>query len=287
MEAVEIHLPGGIPVGEHWYRNAWVKPITGYEEEFLLREGRLIPPAARVTQLLTRCLSRLGPLQPVEVDVVRRLSVGDREALLLHLRRLTLGERMSCLFSCPNCGLKMDLDLQITELLLPAYPRDKTVHEVQINEGTNSYHVVFRLPNGEDQEAVAALAAESVELAAETLLRRCIERVTCADGEQLASAPAVVLREVSAKMAELDPQAELLLDLTCTECAAGFVVPFDVADYVCREIAGQEHEFYRELHMLSFHYHWNESSILGMSRHKRQIYLDLLAEEISRGGRDA
>lgn len=242
-------------------------------------------PAARVTQLITRCLHRLGPVEPVSADLVRQLSVGDREALLLHLRRLTLGGSMSCVLSCPACVKKMDLDLQIDELLLPPYAGGQQLHEADIGEGGNSYHVVFRLPNGEDQEAAAALAAESLDAAAELILRRCIESVISDDGEKHTDIAPAILSNLPAKMAALDPQAEILLNLSCPECEAGFEVPLDVADYVCRELATDEREFYREVHALCFHYHWNEETVLGLSRRKRRIYLELLADELTKGGR--
>lgn len=283
MEAIEIQLPAGISVDGQWCRNVWLKPLTGHEEEFLLQEGKSLPAAARVTQLLTRCVQRVGPLEPVGVETVRRLSVGDREALLLHLRRLALGERVSCLLSCPRCAKKMDLDLQIDELLLPAYAEAKASHRAAIREGDEIYYVTFRLPNGEDQEAVAALAADSVESAAAVLLQRCIQEITTASGGRSLETPSVVLRELPGKMAELDPQAEVLLDLTCPECQVQFVVPFDITDYVCREINENEYDFYRQVHSLSYHYHWNEDAILGMNRRKRQIYLTLLADELSGG----
>ena len=96
---------------------------------FLVAHCRsLLAAAARVTQLLVRCLRRLGPVEPVRTDLVRQLIVGDREALLLHLRRLTLGEHMPCLLSCPECGKKMDLNLEVGELLLPTYPSSTNLH---------------------------------------------------------------------------------------------------------------------------------------------------------------
>jgi hypothetical protein len=285
MEAVEVHLPGGVPVGEEWCCSAWLRPATGREEEFLLNEGRQLTAAARATHLIARCLQRLGSVQPVGVELVRRLSVGDREALMLHIRRLTLGERISCLLSCINCGAKMDLDLQIGELLLSPYPHRRQIHAADIADSENSYRVMFRVPNGEDQEAVAGAAIQSVNAAAELMLRRCVEQVDSMDEENLSDVPSIVLSELPTKMAALDPQAELVLDLICPECAAGFVVPFDAGDYVYRELAMQEPEFYREVHALSFHYHWSEDAVLGLSRRKRRIYLELLADDLTRGGR--
>lgn len=284
MEAVEITLPGGVPIGSEWHRSAWLHPVTGSEEEFLLQEGKTLSPAVRVTQLITRCLHRLGPVKPVRAEFVRQLSVGDREALLLHLRRLTLGGRISCLLRCPNCGEKMDLDLQVDELLLPPYARGQRFHEIELSDASNLYHVVFRVPNGEDQEAAVSAAAESIDLAADVVLRRCIQSITDQRGERMAEIPQAVMEQVPETMAALDPQAEVLLDLTCPECRAGFVAPFDAADYICQELAFGERQFYREVHALSFHYHWNEEAILRLTRRKRQIYVALLADELAREG---
>jgi hypothetical protein len=287
MQTVGVHLPGGVSLEQEWCHRAWLRPVTGWEEEFLLDEGRHMSVAARVTQLLARCLVRLGPVEPVGVEQVRQLTVGDREALLLHIRRITLGERVSCSLSCPNCAKKMDLDLLIGELLLSPYPHRKTIHTADISDSDNSYRVTFRVPNGEDQEVIADSVSHSVDAAAELILRRCISQVDSIDAEDLTDLPPVVLRDLPGKMAALDPQAELLLDLICPECASGFEVPFDAGDYVCRELLLQEKEFYREVHALSWHYHWSEDAVLGLSRRKRHIYLELLSDELTRGGRTA
>lgn len=285
MHSVAVTIPGGLASEGRWYRDARLNPLTGRDEEFLLDEGRWLSPAARVTELLARCLDRLGPVQPVDADTVRQLSVGDRESLLLHLRRITLGERLACVLQCPACEKKMDLDLSVTELILPPYPHQTRFHESAIADGDASYRVVFRTPNGEDQEAAAALVGESVATAADLVLRRCVSAIATAGGEAIEGVPDAVRRALPARMAELDPQAEVLLDLTCPECATQFIVPFDIADYLFKEIATQERDFYRGVHWLSIHYHWDEDTILKLGRRKRQIYLELLADEMSGSGR--
>jgi hypothetical protein len=288
MDAVEVTLPTGVRIGDHWARHAWLRPVTGREEEFLLFEGRHLSAAARTTQLLTRCLLRVGPTEPVTADLVRRMTAGDREALLLHIRCLTLGGHISCLLSCVHCKQKMDLDLEIAELLLAPYPHQQEVHETAVEGG---YRIRFRIPNGEDQEFIAGAQEESVDSTAEALLARCIEQVLSPDGagagSSSATLSAAVLDQLSVKIAALDPQAEILLDLACPECGAQFMVPFDTGDFFFRELAGQERQFYRELHVISLHYHWSEEAALSLSRRKRQTYFELLADERARGGRQA
>jgi len=94
MRCVEVELPGGMRFEDGWRRDAALRPLSGDDEVSLLEEGRALPMAARATAVLQRCITRVGSLGPVTPDHVRRLSVGDREALLLHLRRLTLGDNV-------------------------------------------------------------------------------------------------------------------------------------------------------------------------------------------------
>ena len=184
MDFADVELPGGIRLEGNWRRDAVLRPLVGRDEEFLLQHGRALSPAARTTAVLARCLSRLGPVSRITPDIARSLTVGDREALLLHLRRLTLGEKMSCLLKCPACAEKLDLELDISELLLAPYVQVADVHETSAFADGLSYRVRFRLPNGADLEAAAAVIASTPESAAELVLRRCVQEA-CQPGSSM------------------------------------------------------------------------------------------------------
>src|SRR5919202_720865 len=94
--ATTIRLPGGFWLEGTHHQEADLRSLNGEDEVFLLEMGESLLPAERTTALLTRCVIRLGPLSPATVETVAALTAGDREALLLHLRRLTLGERFQC-----------------------------------------------------------------------------------------------------------------------------------------------------------------------------------------------
>jgi hypothetical protein len=288
MHAVEVTLPGGIALKEGWYRTARLRPLCGRDEAFLDEEARFLPPVSRTTHLLARCLDALGPLTPVTESSIRKLTVGDRDALLLHLRRLTLGDRIACVITCPesSCGEKMDLDINVKDLLLPAYSYGSVIHETALAEGGERYRVRFRLPNGEDQEAAVPVVFDDQEAAATLILRRCVEQVV-SEGEEtvpVQAIPAAVARKLPQVMAKLDPQAEIFLDMTCPVCQSSFTVLFDIADYFYRECLERRGNLYREVHLLAFHYHWSEAEIMAMTGHKRQLYLGLLSETLG-GGR--
>jgi hypothetical protein len=279
-KSVLVTLPGGCWQAGSNNREARLRPLNGEDESFLLETVEALLPAERTTAVLTRCLTCLGSEQRVTEPAVRALTVGDREALLLHLRRITFGERMPCLLTCPDpaCGEKMDLDLNASELMLTPYADVQELHESEFAADGVRYRLRFRLPTGGDQEAAAHMARVDPRRGADLLLRRCVEQVLTEGAETLPvqALPPAVVTQVGAKMVELDPQAETLLDIACPACGQHFSALFDAAAYLFQELAGRIENLYREVHVLALHYHWSEADILGLTARKRRRYLDLL-----------
>src|SRR3954469_20356588 len=143
-------LPHGVVVDGRVDRAVAVRAPTGADEEWLL-EGDDVSRPERVTRLLGRCVLKIGGGR-CSPQVARGLTCGDREALLLHLRRATFGDRLACMLECPACDESMDLDLSVAELLVEPglAPRDE--QEMVLADGSV---VRFRLPTGADLEAAA------------------------------------------------------------------------------------------------------------------------------------
>src|SRR5215211_681517 len=155
-EAAAITLPGGLWADGQCRRSAELRPLTGEDEAFLAAADGAVSPAALATALLTRCLRVLAGGE-VDADAVRGLTVGDREAVLLHLRRLSFGERLDCVLECPACGAAFDLELSVVELLQPPNGHRRERYE----ETIDGHAVRFRLPTGDDLEAAATPGAEA------------------------------------------------------------------------------------------------------------------------------
>src|SRR3712207_3341081 len=94
-------LPGGYwDVGGRLHREFELATLSGREEELLARAGQA-QTATLVTEVLSRCVSRLGDLGPVTPEVARRLLVADRQYLLMRLRQATFGDLVRARLSCP------------------------------------------------------------------------------------------------------------------------------------------------------------------------------------------
>src|SRR5262249_2694586 len=140
MPFTPVTVPGSFVRAEVWERTLWVRPLQGTDELLLAEELRGAFPAVRVTALLERAIALEGGAVAASREFIRDLSAGNREALVLQLRRLTFGDRVSCLLVCPSCGEKLDLDLSISALLLdPTSDSGRSEYAVTVNGHTNTF----------------------------------------------------------------------------------------------------------------------------------------------------
>ena len=218
--------------------------------------------------------------------MIRSLTVGDREALLLHLRRLNWGDRLRCLLTCPvpECQEKLEIEMNVTDLLLPPYGETAPEHELTFGQEEGAYTVVrFQLPTGADQEAAANVALTDVAGAADLLLRRCVRAVTSSNGNPADELP---IRSVSpCRIGWLSwihrPRSHCCLPVRFAVARSDAI--FDTASYVMQELEAGLRHLYHEVHLLAYHYHWSATEILGMSIEKRRKFLRLLEEELTQG----
>lgn len=295
MDRITCTLPGGWADGDGTlHREAELSPLTGREEELLAdRGGR--PGAALVTAVLARCLARLGAVAPVSEEMARELLVADRQFLLLQLRAATFGDRVEATLPCPwpGCGENVDVDFSLAAVPVtesadkgPTYrlelPPQAAYHD---EAGAEHREVVFRLPNGGDQEQVAPLAATNEARALTVLLERCVLAIgSLAEPgpeaiERLSPAARVAIER---RMEEVAPQVTLTMQVNCPECGRAFEMPFDLQDFFFGELRTSRDLLYREVHYLAYHYHWGEGEILDLPRDKRRGYIEVLADEIER-----
>lgn len=279
--SLEVTLAGGVWVNGACCRDVELRELTGGDQLALMEEAASLPHAQWTTEVLRRCLTRLGSGEPITRKAILSLTAGDREALLLHLRRLTAGDRLPCVVTCPSavCGHALELELSVADLLLPPAGVTTTRHELAIAQAGVERVVHFRLPTGADQEAAALLARIDPAGAAELLWQRCVESIDPAEGASVSA----LIEPVSARMAELDAQAELTLNIVCPVCGGTFTTVFDTADYLLQELRASARHLYREVHLLAYHYHWSPSEILAMNPRRRRRYLQLLEEELAQG----
>lgn len=73
-------------------------------------------PAARVSALVTAAVEALDDGDPFGLDDARALTIGDRDRVVLALRRVLVGDTMECIVDCA-CGETLELVVSVSTLL--------------------------------------------------------------------------------------------------------------------------------------------------------------------------
>ncbi len=264
-----VALPGGLIAADgRRLARAELRPLTGAEEEWLAARPSE-PSAPAVTRLLAACVVRLDGV-PADRELARRLLVGDRDYLMLQLRRLTLGDQVRAVVPCPACREKMDVEFAGADVPVEARPQTAAAYALACGGRT----IRFRLPTGGDQETVVGLSAPA---AAAALLDQCLMDD---GGSPLTADDRAAVTEA---MGRLAPRVEADLALTCPACGHAFEAPFDTTAFFLHEMRAGGKRLLRETHLLAFHYHWSQAEILSLRRDRRHAYLALLSDELRPG----
>src|SRR5258708_1263752 len=284
---IEVTLPHGRWKQGRCVRQGRVRAIPEGAPDLSENLAEHALPIRRVSALLERCVTISESLEQDEPDWTGELSLGDREALLLHIRRLTFGGRIPCTLQCPRCAESMDFELQAHQLVLPEAENPEPFYEEAFQVNGTRWRVRFRIPRACDLEAVIVDTDQRTDEATAAVLRSCIDWVRTETGSNAAGNappspwPAELEAQISARMAELDPQAEIALQLGWPACGHDFSSTFDSADYFFRELESREKQLLYYVHRLALAYHWTERDILRMTPRKRKLYLELLEEGFS------
>lgn len=162
-----------------------LREMNGTDEEAIHRGDVKTNGAKMSTVLLTRCVTSIGSItkkgmNPKEWEnIIKSLLVGDRDIILMELRRQSIGETIEVTHTCPNpnckARLKTSVDLDELEIVpfdglweipfeLPKGYRDK--------KGELHRKGIMRRANGLDGEVLTPLAKNNLAKAETTMLTR-------------------------------------------------------------------------------------------------------------------
>lgn len=223
------------------------------------------PPELAIT-LLTAALPELAP------DALAQASVGRRDGWLLDLRERLFGSRLNCVASCPRCAERLEIAFDSSDIRRPADAACNAAYTHMVDE----FQIEFRLPDSGDLTEIAPLGDESAGRTA--LIERCILRATENGVEVPVTAlPDSVVSAVIEHIGDLDPQADVSIELNCPYCGECWQAVFDIVSFFWKEIGAWAARILRDVHTLASAYGWREADILAMSSARRQIYLTLVS----------
>lgn len=178
----QVELPlGYIDSAGRVHCCAVIQKMRGHEEALFydtsLSAGRL------VTELVKGCLVRLVDGPEITGALVSQLFSADRNFLMVQIRRITLGDVVTCRYTCRGCGADIAVaeDLGRIEVRRGTDSQLRTTVRVELDDGYRDAEGVIhtalelRLPRGDDEEFVAQMTGNDPLRARDALVLRCIK----------------------------------------------------------------------------------------------------------------
>lgn len=232
---------------------------------------------------LERALLLLSAATGASAKALAHLPIGERDARLLKLRERTFGPQLTSLAECPSCGERLEMTFNVADLRVGSKQGEAeeraAIPEITLQEThtlfVDVYQISFRLPDSRDLLSLAHCG--DLETARSNLLNRCLLNAQRETEEiSIEELPEIVLKAVAERMADVDPQADVLLALSCARCHESWEEIFDINSFFWTEINSWARRTLSDVHTLAKAYGWRERDILELSVWRREFYLSMV-----------
>lgn len=248
-----------------------MRGLAAHELLEILDQGEDLSPAGRAALLLTVACSDYPR------ERVKSLSIGERDALLAHIRACTFGGAVESVVTCPACRELVEVSLDVRSIFpdrTQAATSEETAREPLLI-ASGDFVVQAAVPAVRDVETIVITDDPAEGL--RRLLQRCILRAEHR-GEpcEADDLPEDVRALIDSRIAEADPQGDVQLAIQCSGCEHHWAEVFDILSFFWNEMQTAARRLLREVHVLASAYGWTESEILTLSTRRRRIYLEMV-----------
>jgi len=242
-----------------------MRPLTAAGLLHVWERGQAQRPFDRAVTLLAAGLPDQSP------EALAGLPIGQRDAGLFALREQSMGGQLQAFAECPACKAELAFTLR-TEDLKNRDSVDGPVGPGQVSR--DGISASFRLPSSLDFVDLPATTDAAAIRA--RLARRCVIDAH-RDGRPIDAGelPAELIDAISEAMAQRDPQAEIVISLSCPECEHPWSDLFDIGAFFWSEITVMARRLLVDVDALARRYGWTEADILAMAPWRRHAYLQL------------
>jgi hypothetical protein len=200
-----------------------------------------------------------------------RLTLGQLNRLLLEFQALMFGACAPGFSNCVRCDEPLEFVVPIDVLLQAGGSRPRGESTIDVG----GYTIEVRPVRWAD--VVSVEGERKVASVHGWLLRACVIAAAYAGRPVSADElPAPIVTKIAATLAESDPLAEILLNVSCPACGYAWQLQLDVARFLWMEFSALAERLLREVHTLARVYGWGEEEILRLSSRRRQSYLELV-----------
>lgn len=225
-------LPTGyLDVDGNIHKEAWVREMTGEEEDILT--ARKVKIHQRMGQILERCVTQIGAFRQGDMNwpsVIKGLTVSDRLFLMIKIRQVSLGNLFSFKVKCTDevCGKMSEQTVDLQDFKIGGMPNpSERVFEIELPKTKKK--AKLKIQTGADEGRIANFVNLPNPMTIITM-SRLLEldgnnKVTIEMVKKLPSADMDAIRK-AVKEHEGDIDNEI--DVTCPHCGNEFKTDINV-----------------------------------------------------------
>lgn len=165
----EVRLPGGFIENGEVIKTAEVRELTGIDEEAIAKASTT---GKALNVLLQRGLVKIGSRDATIEDLDKLLS-GDRDAILIGVRRITFGDTLDLSIVCGNCAESQDVSIDL-EVDVPTKTLNDPAADRTWRVETKKGYVTVTLPTGLTQKKLLENAEKTSAEINTLLLSGCV-----------------------------------------------------------------------------------------------------------------
>lgn len=226
----EVKLPGGfIGANREIISTAEVRELNGMDEELISKAGS---SAKSFNVLLQRGLVKLGS-EEVTRDQIDNLLSGDRDAILIAIRRATFGNTLDLNINCPSCNVPQTTSIDLVEDV-PVKTLENPLEDRTFFVETKKGPVGVALPTGIVQKRLVDNMDKTIAEMNTVLLAGCILSVNGAPSSGASTALSLGMADrtkVLDAITDRNPGPRLgEVKKACQACGEDIELPLSLTD---------------------------------------------------------
>lgn len=227
----DVTLPGGFISGDgSLIKYAEVRELNGLDEELVSRSGST---GKALLTMLQRGLVSIGTEKPTKEDLDRLLS-GDRDAILIGIRRVTFGDDINYKFKCPSCEEPLDVTIDLAENV-PVVALDDPFEGRKFSYQSAKYgEIVVSLPTGHTQKKLLENLDKTKAEINTIILASCVDSIGGKPSMGASSVQQLGMLDRDNILSEIvsrNPGPRLSeVKTTCEACGVEIPIPLSLAE---------------------------------------------------------
>lgn len=206
---------------------AEIRELNGTDEELI---SKINDPGKALLTILERATVKIGD-EPADKETLDALYAGDRELLLLAIRKATFGSDIKLgPGECPSCNLEQIFEIDLSKDVPLKKLEGEPVFSVKCKVG----NVVVSLPTGSTQKAIVTATNKTSAELDSILLKNCIESINDNSVITLDEVRKLSLkdrRDILQEITTRNPGPQLsAIKIPCQSCGTEVPLPLTLAE---------------------------------------------------------